>query len=284
MPGGWQSEDQYFTWYEADQKVKWDSAKHLLAEVAENRPDFKGLETGLSTVLSTQSYRHLKKSSARVDEKSRSAVNAALGGVWHEERTHRAFSVGNICAPIGIRKDAEFPADEETVPPCVKLYGLLPAPRLPAIITHEPAVVYRANIATVWTDGSGKHSSDLHHRRCGVAYYTLTRKNVSGYLYQASSNPFLEECQPHEVVSDCKGVVKLTVKAVQALQTGHRTPKGCNRDLEKRVLAAFLPGQRIRWMKAHLTQVDVDSGRITARPCTADRNQLQLGSVGLTLL
>eukprot|EP00971_Amphidinium_carterae_P349343 6490968-Amphidinium_carterae.7 len=35
----------------------------------------------------------------------------------------------------------------------------------------------------------------------------------------------LEECQPHEVVSDCKGVVK----TVQALQTGRRstgrTPK-----------------------------------------------------------
>eukprot|EP00971_Amphidinium_carterae_P038428 755782-Amphidinium_carterae.1 len=38
----------------------------------------------------------------------------------------------------------------------------------------------------------------------------------------------LEECQPHEVVSDCKGVVK----AVQALQQGRRTPKGRHRDLE----------------------------------------------------
>eukprot|EP00971_Amphidinium_carterae_P185358 3680461-Amphidinium_carterae.1 len=36
----------------------------------------------------------------------------------------------------------------------------------------------------------------------------------------------LEECHPHEVVSDCKGVVK----AVQALQTGRRMPKGRNRD------------------------------------------------------
>eukprot|EP00971_Amphidinium_carterae_P106621 2112253-Amphidinium_carterae.1 len=40
----------------------------------------------------------------------------------------------------------------------------------------------------------------------------------------------LEKCSPHEVVSDCKGVVK----AVQTLQTGRRQPKGRNRDLELR--------------------------------------------------
>eukprot|EP00971_Amphidinium_carterae_P102346 2026227-Amphidinium_carterae.4 len=68
-----------------------------------------------------------------------------------------------------------------------------------------------------------------------------------------------EECQPYEVVSDCKGVVK----AVQALQQGRRTPKGRHRDLELRALQALLPGQRIRWMKAHLKQADVDSGRVT---------------------
>eukprot|EP00971_Amphidinium_carterae_P050335 991815-Amphidinium_carterae.2 len=28
--GGWQCQDQYFTWYEADYKVTWDSAKMLL--------------------------------------------------------------------------------------------------------------------------------------------------------------------------------------------------------------------------------------------------------------
>eukprot|EP00971_Amphidinium_carterae_P026209 516784-Amphidinium_carterae.2 len=70
----------------------------------------------------------------------------------------------------------------------------------------------------------------------------------------------LEEWQPHEVVSDCKGVVK----AVQALQTGRRTHKGRNRELEKRTLNALLPGERIRWMKAHLKHADVDLGRVTA--------------------
>eukprot|EP00971_Amphidinium_carterae_P208937 4145054-Amphidinium_carterae.4 len=70
----------------------------------------------------------------------------------------------------------------------------------------------------------------------------------------------LEEYQPHEVVSDCKGVVK----ALQALQTGRRQPKECNRDLEQRALNALLPKQRFRWIKAHLKQADVDCGRITA--------------------
>eukprot|EP00971_Amphidinium_carterae_P056795 1122974-Amphidinium_carterae.1 len=32
--GGWRCEDQYFTWSEADYKVKWDSARALLTEVA----------------------------------------------------------------------------------------------------------------------------------------------------------------------------------------------------------------------------------------------------------
>eukprot|EP00971_Amphidinium_carterae_P044488 874893-Amphidinium_carterae.3 len=44
-------------------------------------------------------------------------------------------------------------------------------------------------------------------------------------------------------------------------------PKGRIRDLEKRALHALLPGQCIRWMKAHLQQTDVDSGRVTADDC-----------------
>eukprot|EP00971_Amphidinium_carterae_P316798 6297472-Amphidinium_carterae.1 len=80
--GGWISNGQYFTWNEADYKVKWDSARVLLADVAAKKTDFGGLETGLST----QTFRHLKRS-------TRSALNAALGGVWHEVRTNSAFFV-----------------------------------------------------------------------------------------------------------------------------------------------------------------------------------------------
>eukprot|EP00971_Amphidinium_carterae_P214544 4257721-Amphidinium_carterae.2 len=164
-------------------------------------------------------------------------------GVWHEKRTHRAFAVGDLCVrcreevedlphiifrcPRWKKRGARWSYWRTTVPACVnKLHGLLPAPLLPAILTHEPALVYRANVRTVWTDRSGKHSSDPHHRRA----------------YRA----------------------EVLVKAVQALQTGRRNPKGGNRDLEKRALAALLPGQQIRRMKAHLKQADVDSGRITA--------------------
>eukprot|EP00971_Amphidinium_carterae_P186196 3696010-Amphidinium_carterae.1 len=91
--GGWRCDDQYFTWSEADYKVKWDSARVLLADVAVKRPDFGGLETGLST----QSFRHLKRSANRTEDSFRSALNAALGGVWHEVRAHSAFYVGELC-------------------------------------------------------------------------------------------------------------------------------------------------------------------------------------------
>eukprot|EP00971_Amphidinium_carterae_P293634 5829605-Amphidinium_carterae.1 len=137
--------------------------------------------------------------------------------------------------------------------------------------THfEPALVYREGVTTVWTDGSGRHSSDPHHRRCGVGYYTDTQVSVFCALpglrqsvYRAELHAIaraLEECSPHEVVSDCKGAVK----AVQALQIGRRQPKGRNRDLEQRVKQALLPGQRIRWIKAHLKREDVENGRSTA--------------------
>eukprot|EP00971_Amphidinium_carterae_P001453 28935-Amphidinium_carterae.1 len=71
------------------------------------------------------------------------------------------------------------------------------------------------------------------------------------------------ECHRHEVVSDCKGVVK----AVPLLLTGRRTPKGCNRLRTASVeCASALPeNYSIRWMKVHLKQTDVDSGsRVTA--------------------
>eukprot|EP00971_Amphidinium_carterae_P334400 6469671-Amphidinium_carterae.1 len=96
QPRGWKC----FTWYEVDYKVKWDSARVLLAEVATKRFDFSGLETGLST----QSSRHLKKSTSKVDDKTCTAVNAAMGGVWHEVRTYSAFAVGELCVVVKKRR------------------------------------------------------------------------------------------------------------------------------------------------------------------------------------
>eukprot|EP00971_Amphidinium_carterae_P163774 3247167-Amphidinium_carterae.1 len=77
----------------------------------------------------------------------------------------------------------------------------------------------------VRTDGSGRHSSDPHHRRRGVGCYTDTQKTLRVWLLLPGIKQFvyraeflavvkaLEECQPHEVVSHCQGVVK----AVQTL-------------------------------------------------------------------
>eukprot|EP00971_Amphidinium_carterae_P079936 1581489-Amphidinium_carterae.1 len=86
------------------------------------------------------------------------------------------------------------------------------------IMSHEPVLVYRTGVITVWTDGSGRHSADLHHRRCGLGNYTDTQEHVwlpiPGLRQSAYRAEFLavvrelEECQPHEVVSDWKGVVK----------------------------------------------------------------------------
>eukprot|EP00971_Amphidinium_carterae_P308248 6125952-Amphidinium_carterae.1 len=70
---------------------------------------------------------------------------------------------------------------------------------------------------------------------------TLTRKKEFGYRSRGLNN----RCAVRSSSVTAKGVVK----AVQALQTEQKTLKR-NRDLEKRVLQALLPGQ----------EADVDAG------------------------
>eukprot|EP00971_Amphidinium_carterae_P168801 3344426-Amphidinium_carterae.1 len=99
--------------------------------------------------------------------------------------------------------------------------------------------------------------------RCEGQYFTWSEADYKVKWDSAKARQSVYRAELHaiaRVVSDCKGAVK----AVQALQTGRSQPKGRNRDLELRVKNALLPGQRIRWIKAHLTQADVDIGRITA--------------------
>eukprot|EP00971_Amphidinium_carterae_P339016 6476609-Amphidinium_carterae.3 len=61
-------------------------------------------------------------------------------------------------------RQVELPADDgEKTPVCVKLHGFLLAPKVPAVISQEPALVYRAGVGIVWTDGSGRNSSDPQH-------------------------------------------------------------------------------------------------------------------------
>eukprot|EP00971_Amphidinium_carterae_P186560 3703466-Amphidinium_carterae.2 len=57
-------------------------------------------------------------------------------------------------------------------------------------------------------------------------------------------------------------------------------PKGCNLDLEQGALDALLPGQRIRWMKTHVTQADVDSGKITADDFQGNQQAAVLANQG----
>eukprot|EP00971_Amphidinium_carterae_P004179 83219-Amphidinium_carterae.1 len=89
---------------------------------------------------------------------------------------------------------------------------------------------------TVWTDGSGRHSSNPHCRRCGVGYVTDTgerswlalpgcRQSVLRAELLASVRA-LEECQP---------------RARRAL------PQAC----------------QLHWVNAHQTRQAVDEGRIT---------------------
>eukprot|EP00971_Amphidinium_carterae_P112951 2236926-Amphidinium_carterae.1 len=199
LPGGWQCDEQYFTWSEADYEV--DSAWVLLTDVAAKRPDFQGLETGLST----QSFKHLKRSANKTEDSFRSALNAALGGVWHEARAHSAFSVGDLCVrckgePEDLahivyrcphwhkeRRQVELPADDENTPPCVKLHGLLPSPKLPAVRTQEPALECRAGVTTVWTDGSGRTAVTPSIEEVEWAT-TLIHRRGSSFPYQGISN------------------------------------------------------------------------------------------------
>eukprot|EP00971_Amphidinium_carterae_P091357 1808534-Amphidinium_carterae.1 len=154
---GWVPHPQGWT---PDWKIKHDSSRALLADVT-SKPDFSGLETGLSN----QALRHLKKNELKIcatkkDERTSAALNATLGGVWHE-------------ADI---------------------------------------------VLTPTTEDVGLDT-------------TLTHKNMSGFPYLDSDN--------------------------------RRTPKGRHRDPGLRAMQALSPGQRIRWMKAHLKQADVDSCGVT---------------------
>eukprot|EP00971_Amphidinium_carterae_P265560 5268159-Amphidinium_carterae.2 len=225
---GWRQGEQCFTWDEADYKVKWDSAMQLCKEVADSRPDFQGLASGLAT----QTLRQLK-----------------LDG--------QSYDVGDICVRCGEaciivllgaraaeKREVALPASALEAPPCVKHHGLLPAPKKQA------------------------HSSNPHFRRCGVGYCTNTGESVFRPLPGLKESVYraeflavvraLEECNPKRLVSDCKGVVS----CLHALRAGRRQAKGRHRDLESRALAALPAGVQIAWMKAHQSDRDADEGSV----------------------
>eukprot|EP00971_Amphidinium_carterae_P124549 2467288-Amphidinium_carterae.1 len=123
----------------------------------------------------------------------------------------------------------------------------------------------------VWTDGSGRHSSNPHFRRYEVAYYIHTGESVwlpfSGHkqsIYRAELLAVvraLEERQPASLGgSDCKGVVA----CLHALRAGRKHPKRRHRDLESRALVAMPAGVNIVSMKTH--QSDRDAADVCNSP------------------
>eukprot|EP00971_Amphidinium_carterae_P299045 5941136-Amphidinium_carterae.1 len=51
--------------------------------------------------LATQSLRQLKLDGQSQKDSVTSALNAALGGVWHEVRANSVFEVGDMCVRCG---------------------------------------------------------------------------------------------------------------------------------------------------------------------------------------
>eukprot|EP00971_Amphidinium_carterae_P182581 3623533-Amphidinium_carterae.1 len=227
-------------------------------EVADSRLDFQGLDS----ILATQTLRQLKLDGQSQKDSIKFALNAALGGVWHEARANSVYDVGDMCVRCGEavedlehivhhcpawaaeRSEVALPASALEALPCVKLHGLLPAPKKQVLLTHEPALASRLGVHTVRTDGSGRHSAGLKQSVYRAEFLAVVRA--------------LEECKPKRLVSGCKGVVS----CLHALRAGRRQPKGRHRDLESRALAALPDGVQIVWMKAHQSDRDAEEGRV----------------------
>eukprot|EP00971_Amphidinium_carterae_P199309 3955320-Amphidinium_carterae.1 len=74
-------------------------------------------------------------------------------------RKWRTLSILSSTVRIGTKKGVK-PAYLRlpVAPACVRrLHGLLPAPPLGLLPAHEPPLVMKAGVHTVWTDGSGRH-------------------------------------------------------------------------------------------------------------------------------
>eukprot|EP00971_Amphidinium_carterae_P053745 1058435-Amphidinium_carterae.2 len=223
---GWRKGDQHFSWDEADYKAKCDSSLQLCKEA----------------------LRQLKQDGQSQKDSVKTAFNAAFGGVWHEVRCGEAVedlehNVHHCLAWVAEKRDVALPTHALHAPACVRLHGLLPAPQKHGVSVHEPALVSRPGVHTVWTDGSGRH--------------------MFGCPFRGSSNPSIERnSRGHGVVS-----------CLHALRVGrrHPKPKGRHRDLENRALAALPAGVQIVWMKAHQSHKDADEGRVARSDLQGNR-------------
>eukprot|EP00971_Amphidinium_carterae_P055680 1097796-Amphidinium_carterae.1 len=124
-------------WRPSGPEQRQSKRSHQKLEI-DSRLDFQGLASGLAT----QTLRQLKLDGQSQKDSVKSALNAALGGVWHEV-ANSVFEVGEMCVRCGEavedlehivhhcpawaseRREVELPAAALKAPPCVRLHGLL---------------------------------------------------------------------------------------------------------------------------------------------------------------
>eukprot|EP00971_Amphidinium_carterae_P049949 984554-Amphidinium_carterae.2 len=170
IDASWRQGEQCFTWNEADYKDTWDLAMQLCEEVSHSRlvwiPALRLRPSGNWNLIGKICVRSLRCVEALED----------LEHIVHHCPAWAAES-----------REVVLPVSALDAPPCVKLHGQLPAPKRQDVLTHEPALASRLGVHTVWTDGSGRESSNAHFRRCGVGYYTHTGESVFSALARAEA-------------------------------------------------------------------------------------------------
>eukprot|EP00971_Amphidinium_carterae_P168976 3347521-Amphidinium_carterae.1 len=154
---GWCQGEQHFsdfTWYDADYKVKWDSALHLCKGVADMRLDFQDLEAGLATqalrqlILDGQSQKDTVKTVTKraLEECQPTRLVSDCKGVAACLHALRA----GCMQPKGRRRDLE----------------------------RRALVAMPAGVTTVWTRGSCAPPDLQGHRMADTAANNGTRAHV----------------------------------------------------------------------------------------------------------
>eukprot|EP00971_Amphidinium_carterae_P316927 6300356-Amphidinium_carterae.1 len=197
-----------------------------------------------------------KKRANKRDDRTRSAVNAALEGVWHEVRTHRAFIVGDLCVrcqeePEDLehilfrcsnwhkeRQQVQLPQNDDIVSDSMDCFLPHGYRRYSSWFTR-----LELELSGLTAQADLSHSSDPNTEGMGLDT-TLTLKRESGSppglkqsVYRAeflADVRALEECQPG------KHRAKWNCRASGTSTTGEGTPG------RTRGLATAEPGEPTR--------------------------------------
>eukprot|EP00971_Amphidinium_carterae_P163163 3234778-Amphidinium_carterae.1 len=136
------------------------------------RPEFEGIDG--------RTLKDMCVLANRNDHASRAVLNAACGGVWMGDRREKVFEESSQCPYCGEaegsashtlydcpaletqRKQAAVPAPRDDIPACVRVLGLgtlFPCP----LLCPEEVSSGRTADEVLFTDGSGRHSTEPHH-------------------------------------------------------------------------------------------------------------------------